>query len=40
MTVAEVGYHLGFEDPAYFSRFFAKQERRSPRAFRVERVAA
>jgi AraC family transcriptional activator of pobA len=40
MTVAEVGYYLGFDDPAYFSRFFTKQERRSPRAFRVERVAA
>jgi AraC family transcriptional activator of pobA len=38
MTVAEVGYHLGFEDPAYFSRFFAKAEGRSPRAFRADRV--
>jgi AraC family transcriptional activator of pobA len=37
MTVAEVGYHLGFEDPAYFSRFFAKAEGRSPRAFRADR---
>lgn len=37
MTVAEVGYHLGFEDPAYFSRFFAKAEGLSPRAFRVDR---
>lgn len=36
MTVAEVGYHLGFEDPAYFSRFFARAEGRSPRAFRSE----
>jgi AraC family transcriptional activator of pobA len=34
MTVAEVGYHLGFEDPAYFSRFFAKAEGLSPRGFR------
>jgi AraC family transcriptional activator of pobA len=40
MTVAEVGYHLGFEDPAYFSRFFAKAEGRSPRAFRADRVGA
>jgi AraC family transcriptional activator of pobA len=34
MTVAEVGYSLGFEDPAYFSRFFAKTEGLSPRQFR------
>ncbi len=37
MTVAEVGYHLGFDDPAYFSRFFAKTEGVSPRAFRARR---
>lgn len=35
MTVAEVAYHLGFDDPAYFSRFFAKQAGRSPRVFRA-----
>jgi AraC family transcriptional activator of pobA len=35
MTIAEVAYHLGFEDPAYFSRFFAKVVGRSPRAFRA-----
>jgi AraC family transcriptional activator of pobA len=34
MTVAEVGYYLGFDDPAYFSRFFAKAEGLSPRGFR------
>lgn len=39
MTVAEVGYHLGFEDPAYFSRFFAKAEGVSPRRYRAEREA-
>ncbi|KQY29963.1 AraC family transcriptional regulator [Caulobacter sp. Root1455] len=39
MTVAEVGYHLGFEDPAYFSRFFAKAEGMSPRRYRAERSA-
>ena len=32
--MAEVGYALGFEDPAYFSRFFTKREGRSPQAFR------
>ena len=25
MSVAEVGYALGFDDPAYFSRFFSKR---------------
>lgn len=25
MTVAEIGYALGFDDPAYFSRFFSKR---------------
>jgi len=40
MTVAEVAYHLGFEDPAYFSRFFAKAEGQSPRAFRASRALA
>ena len=25
MPVAEVGYALGFDDPAYFSRFFSKR---------------
>ncbi len=36
MTVAEAAYYLGFSDPAYFSRFFAKGAGRSPRAFRTE----
>lgn len=38
MTIAEVGYHLGFEDPAYFSRFFAKAEGRSPKRYRLDRA--
>ncbi|WP_322998909.1 helix-turn-helix domain-containing protein [Castellaniella sp.] len=33
-TVAEIGYDLGFEDPAYFTRFFARNEKRTPAAFR------
>ncbi|MGR4865929.1 helix-turn-helix domain-containing protein [Caulobacter sp. LARHSG274] len=37
MGVAEVAYHLGFSDAAYFSRFFAKAEGLSPRAFRDAR---
>ncbi len=32
--MAEIGYALGFDDPAYFSRFFTKREGRSPQAFR------
>lgn len=34
MSVTRVAYHLGFEDPAYFSRFFARRMGMSPRAFR------
>jgi AraC family transcriptional regulator, transcriptional activator of pobA len=34
MGVAEVGLALGFEDPAYFSRFFSERAGRSPRDFR------
>ena len=35
MNIAEVAYSLGFEDPAYFSRFFARQTGVSPRTFVV-----
>lgn len=31
MSAAEIGYALGFEDPAYFSRFFSKRAGVSPR---------
>ena len=34
MSVTQVAYRLGFDDPAYFSRFFAKRMGVSPRAFR------
>jgi AraC family transcriptional activator of pobA len=34
LTVSEIGYSLGFADPAHFSRFFTRYEGRSPRAFR------
>lgn len=40
MTIAEVGYDLGFDDPAYFTRFFAEREGRSPSAFRAAVRAA
>lgn len=37
LSVAEVGYAVGFEDPAYFSRFFARHTGRSPRDWRAAR---
>jgi AraC family transcriptional activator of pobA len=37
MTVTEIAYSLGFEDPAYFSRFFSEEAGQSPRAFRADR---
>ncbi|MDZ5650294.1 helix-turn-helix domain-containing protein [Nitrospirillum sp. BR 11828] len=33
-TIAAVAYELGFEDPAYFSRFFHRQSGEAPRAWR------
>ncbi len=35
LSIAQVAYHLGFEDPAYFSRFFTRRLRVSPRTFRL-----
>jgi len=32
-TIKEIAFALGFEDPAYFSRFFKKSTSRSPKAF-------
>jgi AraC family transcriptional regulator, transcriptional activator of pobA len=34
MTVTETAYELGFDDPAYFSRFFSERVGCSPAAFR------
>lgn len=34
-TVQEIGYRLGFADPAYFSRFFLKRTGAAPRAWRM-----
>lgn len=34
-SVQEIGYRLGFSDPAYFSRFFLKQTGETPRAWRI-----
>jgi AraC family transcriptional activator of pobA len=35
-SVAEIGYYLGFIDPAYFSRWFRGHAGRSPRRYRVQ----
>lgn len=35
MSVAEVGHAIGFQDPAYFCRFFTRHAGRSPGAFRA-----
>lgn len=34
MTVKEIAYSLGFDDPAYFTRFFTKHAGMTPTAFR------
>ncbi|MGR1580808.1 helix-turn-helix domain-containing protein [Thalassobius sp. S69A] len=39
MTVAEIGYDLGFEDPAYFSRFFSQRVGQPPGAYRARQGA-
>ena len=38
MTVSETANHLGFEDFAYFSRFFARRAGESPTSFRKTRM--
>lgn len=34
LSVSEIGYHLGFTDPSYFSRFFRRYEMATPAEFR------
>ncbi len=34
MTAKEIAYELGFHDPAYFSRFFARRAGLAPTAYR------
>lgn len=38
-SVQEIGYRLGFSDPAYFSRFFLKQTGVTPRTWRLSERA-
>lgn len=35
MSVAEAGYALGFRDPTYFSRFFARRAGVAPKQFKL-----
>lgn len=37
LTVAEVGYAVGFDDPAYFSRFFSRHVGEPPRTYRARK---
>lgn len=34
-SVMDIGYQLGFQDPAYFSRFFTRQAKVTPKAYRL-----
>ena len=34
-AVSEIAYALGFDDPAYFTRFFSKRTGMAPRTFRA-----
>jgi AraC-like DNA-binding protein len=35
-SIKELGYELGFEDPAYFTRFFKKNVGTAPRHFKTK----
>ncbi|MED5501128.1 MAG: helix-turn-helix domain-containing protein, partial [Pseudomonadota bacterium] len=37
MTISEVAYQLGFSEPAYFTRFFKRNTKLSPKTFRQQR---
>ncbi len=36
LTIKEIAYQLGYEDPAYFNRIFAQKSEKTPAAFRKE----
>jgi len=36
LSISEIGYQLGFDDPSYFSRFFRRYADRTPAQFREE----
>lgn len=36
LSISEVGYHLGFRDPSYFTRFFRRYETGTPGEFRSQ----
>jgi AraC family transcriptional regulator of arabinose operon len=38
LSIKEIGYKLGFQDPLYFSRLFKKYMELSPRAYRKEEL--
>jgi AraC-like DNA-binding protein len=35
LSVKEIGYKLGYDDPSYFIRFFSKQVKIAPKTFRI-----
>lgn len=39
MSVSEIAYAIGFDDPAYFSRFFARHAGQPPRTWRRSRLS-
>lgn len=39
MTIAQIAYWLGFEDPAYFTRFFTRMCKESPSKYRERKRA-
>jgi AraC family transcriptional regulator, transcriptional activator of pobA len=38
LNTEQVARRLGFEDPAYFSRFFRREEGSAPTQFKRERI--
>ena len=39
LSVKEIGYKLGYDDPSYFIRLFSKQTGSSPQQFRIQYAA-